>query len=1129
MNRERNLKMSITYLKSVLSRVFVIFLVFSAEAYAADFYYSWNNTPYGSLQEACDASIEYINSSGHNFSYDDVLLDECPKGDNVHCATCLARQDKSPYTATLTIASKLAAFRLGHPLDDTLQQCTVGNPIDPVTGNKIQYEPLIKIEAIQPIEFYLVYNSQRIEKWRHSYNRTLSFSASAAGKRIDFNGAPFGSKPTAESESVSLLGGKSTYPGIYYAAPDKDLTVTYPSQKAACESGWINTKKFFHYSWVPGSVAEYRPDRVNLCYILDEPAGRIKMILDIYEVLSGKKFSYGPPPDDSYLRFTRQNGRVIVFRKYPFTYNLSGTGETLEITGTGNDTLYRLTTAEDEIEVYDANGRLLSVSNRQGMTQSLVYETGTGLLSSVSSQTGESIRFAYESYGENLQYTRIKSVTDHSGRQWLFDYDPATDVLASITFPDNGQRRYHYEDPDDPQLLTGITDQSGMRYASWEYDAKGRATLSAHGQTKDKDRVELSYLGNGLRLVTKKRISGFPDGNALDIPYNYLTHVGAGKPLVAEIGGNVSLKYEYDAMTGYLDYKIENNVRTEFKNYNSSGNPGIVVEAAGTPQQRTTVYTYDSRYIDKLAVRKEPSVVPGKLKTTRYEYDDFGNNTAIITSGFRPDGTAVSRVTTFEYNGPFHQLTKIDGPRTDVSDIYTIDYYPDDAAQGSNRARMKRVTAPLNITLYDSITYTSTGNIQSYTDANGVQTTLSYYYGNDRLQTLSQLDINTGVQRITEWTYLATGEVKTITTGSDIADKTTLTLNYDDARRLTSIVDGLGNAIEYILDSEGNVEQENIKDNTGALKKQLTQIFDDYNRLQLRTQVNESYTETWSPDGTLAMTVDGKNVTTDYSYDNLRRLAQINQDMGGTSPQTANAITILNYDIQDNLTYVKNPVNGETTYTYDDLGNQLTRSSDDTGLTVYEYDDAGNIISMIDANGETTLYTYDALNRLTSITTSSPDDSYQLAYDNCNNGAGRLCMVSGLTSTQYYSYNAFGDIISQQGLQYSYDTAGRLKTITYPSLAVVRYDYDAAGQVQQVSLERNGSMVPLASDITYDPFGDINALLYGNALTLSQSRDAAYRPLSQEILGVFNLNYVNYDANGNLLQRNDGISNQSSL
>jgi RHS repeat-associated protein len=1026
--------------------------------------------------------------------------------------------------------------------------CTVGNPVDPVTGSKTQHESLVDIPASQSLVLDIYYNSSNLDKWKHSFSRRLTFSDVPTGSRYDTGyGSAHDYNPSAEPEAPSFIGGSGLV-ATYGKKPIAPQSESYHSKQDACELGWGLFKYHFKYSWARASVAEYRLTPISTygavgqCYILDAPEGEVKMVLDIHELFAGipgggsyQLLNNGA--GNRYLRFMRPTGGAIVFSELENYKNISQTGETLDVTGTGTDRVYKLHTNNDEIETYSDQGKLLSIKNTQGLVQTLSYVNDSWLLAQVTNQTGEYITFDYEAYGDTNQYHRIKSIVDNNSRIWVFGYDPAEHNLTSVTFPDASVRQYHYDDENDIQLLTGITDENVQRYASWEYDAEGRATLSVHGVDKDKDRVEIayadSYVGKGARIITTVRKSA-NTGSVDNIKSTYFTHSGGGVPIVAEITGVNPVKYEHNAITGDLEYKIEDvgmpsQQRTEYSNYDSKGNPGVIKEAVGTPAQRETSYTYDSRYHSKVATITESSVYPGNDKVTTNQYDDFGNNTSVTISGFKPGGSAVSRTTSFEYNGPNHQLTQIDGPRTDVNDIYTIDYYPDNATAGDNRARMKRVTAPLNITLYDNITYTPTGKINTYIDANNVQTTLSYYYGNDRLQTLSQLDLNTGEQRLTEWTYLATGEVKTVTTGDDVADKTTLTFNYDDARRLTSIVDGLGNTIEYILDSEGNVEQENIKDHNGVLKKQLTQTFDDYNRLQLRTQVNEAYTETWLPNGTLDKIVDGKNVTTDYSYDNLRRLTQINQDMGGISPQTADALTILNYDVQDNLTYVKNPVNGETIYTYDDLGNQLSRNSDDTGLTTYSHDDAGNITSMLDANGETVTYAYDALNRLTSITTSNTDDDYQYEYDNCQNGAGRLCKVSSTSSAQHYSYDAFGNVSSQQALHYAYDSANRLKTVSYPSGAIVHYDYDTAGQVSQVTLERNGTMMTLASNIDYEAFGGITNLLYGNGLSLSQSRDTAYRPLTQSILAVFELNYTEYDENGNLKQRNDAIAGSNAF
>jgi YD repeat-containing protein len=58
---------------------------------------------------------------------------------------------------------------------------------------------------------------------------------------------------------------------------------------------------------------------------------------------------------------------------------------------------------------------------------------------------------------------------------------------------------------------------------------------------------------------------------------------------------------------------------------------------------------------------------------------------------------------------------------------------------------------------------------------------------NDRLETLT--DTGGSTTRVTEWTYLDTGEFKTITTEFGTPNATILTFGYDDARRLISITD----------------------------------------------------------------------------------------------------------------------------------------------------------------------------------------------------------------------------------------------------------------------------------------------------------------------------------------------------
>ena len=69
------------------------------------------------------------------------------------------------------------------------------------------------------------------------------------------------------------------------------------------------------------------------------------------------------------------------------------------------------------------------------------------------------------------------------------------------------------------------------------------------------------------------------------------------------------------------------------------------------------------------------------------------------------------------------------------------------------------------ILVRSNITYTATGKVSSEDRLNGLRLTYTYYPGNDRLETLTETDTTPGTSRVTQWTYLATGEVETITQG----------------------------------------------------------------------------------------------------------------------------------------------------------------------------------------------------------------------------------------------------------------------------------------------------------------------------------------------------------------------------
>ncbi|VAW69794.1 hypothetical protein MNBD_GAMMA09-3662, partial [hydrothermal vent metagenome] len=767
-----------------------------------------------------------------------------------------------------------------------------------------------------------------------------------------------------------------------------------------------------------------------------------------------------------------------------------------------------LKTRAGKMYSFDTTGRLNTISNESGRIQTLQY-AADGTLTSVTDDLGAQLLFAYSAATGLLE-----SVTHSpSNRIWNYRYDVNLN-LEFIDNPDATTRQYHYEDVNFPGALTGISDERSIRYATYGYDAAGGAISTEHAGGAEK--VTLNYNADISTAITNSR--SFTTG------YTYKTQFGvpmmdtsAGPGCVTCASNNT--QYQYDPANSNLLSKTVDGVTTQYGNYDANGNKGFKIEASGTTEQRQISYIYDSRFTNKVRTITEPSVFPGAFKITNHVYNPNGDMTITSIYGYRPDSTQISRTTLYQYKGPLNQISQIDGPRTDVSDITVFNYYPNDATQGNNRARLKNVIAANGLLLRDNITYTATGKVDTEDRPNNLIIDYNYYSGNDRLMEMIQTNTQNLKTRITRWTYYPTGEVASVTQGADSANATALSFTYDDARRLTRTTDGLGNYIEYTLDTEGNILNDKIYDAGGALQKTLENTYDAYNRLDVFTQLNENKDTNFNPDGTIDTVTDGKGVVRKYEYDSLKRLTKITQDQFGTNPTTANALTQYAYDAQDNLTAVIDANNGQTTSVYDDLGNLLSRSSPDTGTVSYKHDKAGNIVRVIDATAQVLNYTYDALNRVRGVDGPGNADDSIYVYDSCKNGSTRLCEINNLQANVKYQYNPFGDVTTHQGISYAYNAANRIKTIKYPSGAIVTYTYDLAGGVNRVQLARNGvAQQDLVSRVTRMPFGSIDRLLYANGKTLNQTFDTAYRITSSDVANAMSFNYTQYDANGNLNQ-----------
>ena len=173
----------------------------------------------------------------------------------------------------------------------------------------------------------------------------------------------------------------------------------------------------------------------------------------------------------------RPDGKSVFFRFIGVQWDGDGdiSDKLIELPGSS----WQLITSDDTIETYNTSGKLLFITNRDGRKQTLTYDTN-GRLSTVTDDTGRALSFTYDGS------SRINTMTDPANGVFQYTYDAAGN-LASVITPDAKTRTYHYNESiyieggaSLPNALTGITDENGVRYATYTYDTQGRAVVTEH-------------------------------------------------------------------------------------------------------------------------------------------------------------------------------------------------------------------------------------------------------------------------------------------------------------------------------------------------------------------------------------------------------------------------------------------------------------------------------------------------------------------------------------------------------------------------------------------------------------------------------------------------------------------------
>ena len=680
---------------------------------------------------------------------------------------------------------------------------------------------------------------------------------------------------------------------------------------------------------------------------------------------------------------------------------------------------------------YDTSDRISKITDEFNREFTFTYHSASGKLDSINDFFGRETDITID--GSNRLTSIVLSdetFTGYTAPEWTFAYTTIGGeyFVDQVTDPDNNTTEYLYTLATRRIREIQNADHTTGDPSSWKlfptigegFTHVGNVDMLA---VADMDARYVDEEGNTFRFTTDR----FGNLTSLTDPYDEVTTFEYD---------DQSLLYRLTGADPDGDGNLTSPV-TAF-GYNSLGDLLITKY----PDGETTTATYHATLHRVTSVTNELSKTEsftyfpdGDLDTYTdlegndwsYTYDSYGNVLTETTPD--PDGG--------------------ESKYSEITTTYTYDptYY----------RRMTRVT--WDNTDYQDYTYTTSDQVQTFTDELGFVT--SYEYDPlDRLIKMTLPDPDDDgplLSPVYEYEY-----------GSN------LLLEFE--------TDPLGNVTEYEYNERNWLTKITLPDPDGTTNTTLSspEIDYDYNKLgQLIEEIRPEF----------------NGVSISYIYDDNGRLKEVNGPV-------ANQDTTYTYDALGRLTEMTDPSGRTVNYEYD-ARNRMTKFIDhdpdgaggESGpTTVYEYDAAGRMIKITDPLGRETGYSYFDIGWLDEVTRPDPDGSgsetapvWAYEYDKL----GRLIKTTDPADrVTENEYNIFGQVtkfidVDPDGAlganppetDYVYNAAGWLTSVTEPGNLETSYSYDDLGRLLSITLpDPDEPAGPLDSPVysrTYDAAGNV--------------------------------------------------------
>ena len=281
---------------------------------------------------------------------------------------------------------------------------------------------------------------------------------------------------------------------------------------------------------------------------------------------------------------------------------------------------------------------------------------------------------------------------------------------------------------------------------------------------------------------------------------------------------------------------------------------------------------------------------------------------------------------------------------------------------------------------------------------------------------------------------------------------------YDMAGRLTYVVDGETYITQFDRDEAGRVTRERRYDGKFT-------VGDSDTKSTVETLLTGVTPGAWvdtdyayDAAGRVESQTDGVGAVTRFTYDGLGQVTDTTIAYGTGDATTTHRV----YDAAGRVTsetgaYGVSGVAATVSYTYDAVGNLLTRTDPRGHATTYTYDNAGRVLTSsipVNANSDdnlVTIYEYDGLGDLKKVTDARGGTAFSYY-----NALGQLTLQ---IDQEHYgtatSYTIFGQVASVT--RYAAKTTGTPTLTTPPTIvtggldATTSFTYDKCGGVTRVT------------------------------------------------------------------------------